>query len=424
MTLEDIKALVEEGNRQFAEFRKSNDERLRQIETHGKADALLVEKVEKLSATLTATEDRLAKRADGLERRIQTEGIFSEPKSREDELKVVKAFSAECGQVLSLEQYRAYQKAQGVYLRKGEQGMTGEERAALSVGSDSDGGNFVTPDVTGKVVTKLFQTSAVRQVADIATITTDSLEGKIDRSDADSGWVGETESRPETNTPQVEKWSIPVHEQYAKPKATQKVLDDAGIDIEGWLARKIADKFSRRENTAFVTGDGVGKPRGFASYPTLATADDSRAWGTMEHVLSGVSGALGADAFHDFLARFRDQYTANFRFGFHRLTLAAIRKLKDGQNNYLWEPRFDVGQPPTILGEQYVKFEDMPTVAANALAVVGGDFAQGYQIVDRLGIRTLRDPYSSKPFVEFYTTKRVGGAVIDFDALKFIKITP
>jgi HK97 family phage major capsid protein len=422
----EVKAALDEIKSAWGEFTKANNLRLEEIRSKGSASGELVEKVEKLNGRIGELDEKIAKRADAIEKRIQTEGLFDgkSKEGTEQETKLVEAFGAELGKVITVEQYRAYRKIQAKVLRKGAERLNGDEQAALSVGDDTKGGYLVTPDVTGKIITKQFMTSPIRQVADVQTVTSDSYEGAVDRNEAGSGWVGETETRAETTTPDVQKYSVPVHEQYAAPRATQKVLDDAAVDIEAWLAGKVSDKLSRVENTAFVLGTGIKQPRGFEAYPTAATADDTRAWGTLEHILSGASGVLAPDPFLDLVERLKDKYLPNAKWLFHRLTLAKIRQLKDSQNRYLWDPGLNGVDPPTLLGYPYLRCEDMPVVAANALSVAFGDWKQGYQIVDRLGLRVLRDPYTAKPFVIFYTTKRVGGDVVDFEAIKFIKISP
>lgn len=271
------------------------------------------------------------------------------------------------------------------------------------------------------MVQKVFETSPMRQYAAAQTIGTDALEGLYDLDEASAGWVGETESRPETDTPQLQRWRIPVHEQYAKPHATQKLLDDATIDMEAWLENKVRDKFARVENAAFVNGDGVNKPRGFLTYGAGTTLP-----GTIEQIATGVNGGFaaapdGGDALIDLITALKMPYRASAVFAMNRTTTGAVRKLKDSDGAYLWRPGIAAGQPATLLGYPQAPLEDMPDFnATGALAIAFGDFRQAYQIVDRMGIRVLRDPYSNKPYVQFYSTKRVGGDVVNFEALKLL----
>jgi len=274
--------------------------------------------------------------------------------------------------------------------------------------------------MSGRIVGKIFETSPMRAYASVQTISTDALEGLYDLDEAAAGWVGETESRAETDTPTLGKWRIPVHEIYAKPHATQKLLDDAEINMEQWLANKVADKFARTEATAFVTGDGVGKPRGFLTY-----ADGTTLPGTIEQFDTGVNGGFGAaptggDVLIDALYGLKAQYRANATWFMNRATTKLIRKIKDSDGAYLWSPGIAAGQPATLLGYPVASFEDMPDPATGSLSIAVGDMRAAYQIVDRINIRVLRDPYSSKPYVQFYTTKRVGGDVVNFEAVKLV----
>lgn len=260
----------------------------------------------------------------------------------------------------------------------------------------------------------------MRAYASIQTISTDALEGLFDLDEAASGWVAETDSRSETNTPVVGKWRIPVHELYAKPRATQKLLDDAEINMEAWLASKVAEKFGRDEANAFVVGNGVGKPRGFLTYANGTTLP-----GTIEQVKTGANGAFasapnGSDVLVTALYSLKQQYRANATWFMNRATTGLVRRLKDSNGQMVWAPGIAAGQPATLLGYPVASFEDMPNPATGSLSIAVGDMREAYQIVDRVGIRTLRDPYSAKPYVEFYTTKRVGGDVVNFEAVKIV----
>lgn len=318
-------------------------------------------------------------------------------------------------------------------MRKGEKALTADETKALSVGSAPDGGFFVEPMRSSTIIDKLYETSDMRAVGSIMSITTKSLELPIDRDEASTGWVGEQSSRPETNTPQVGMLEIPVHELYAMPKATQNLLDDAGVNVEQWVDDKVADEMGRAENTAFVTGNGTNKPKGFTSYTTAATADASRTFGQLEHKVTGQNGAFDtasatvspADDLLDLIYKFKKGYRANLKWAGNRLTLGAIRKFKDQNGNYIYDARVGAnGIIDTVLGYQWDEFADMADyTTTGALAIALADWKRGYLIVDRQGIRQLRDPLTSKGYVLFYTTKRVGGGVLDSDAIKFLKFS-
>jgi HK97 family phage major capsid protein len=207
-----------------------------------------------------------------------------------------------------------------------------------------------------------------------------------------------------------------VHELYAQPKATQKLIDDAAIDIEAWLADKVSTIFAKKENTAFISGDGVGKPRGILTY------SDGTSWGTIEQVASGSSGAVTADKLLELYYSLKEDYAVNATFLMNRSTVEAVRQLKDNTNQYLWSPGLHLGAPDTLLGVPVYQAADMPVPAADSLSIACGDFKSAYQIVDRTGVRVLRDPFTDKPFVKFYSTKRVGGDVINFEAIKLMKL--
>lgn len=315
-------------------------------------------------------------------------------------------------------QTREHREAFAAYLRKGhDERLAAFESKALAVGSDPDGGYLAPTTTAAGIVKKIFETSPIRSVAAVMEIGSDRVEFLVDKDEAGSGgWVAETGVRTETATPQLAKHTIQVHEQYAEPRASQKLLDDAAIDAEAWLMEKVAEKFARTENAAFVTGDGAGKPRGFLTYPA------GTGWEEIEQVSSGAAGGLTADGLIDLQNALKTAYQANAAWLMKRATVREIRKLKDLDGQYLWQPGLGQGEPALLLGHPIVMADDMPAVAANALAVAYGDFRSGYQIVDRIGIRVLRDPFTAKPQVKFYTTKRVGGDVVNFEAIKLQKI--
>lgn len=412
----------------FEEFKKANDERLAQIEKKGSADVVTEAKLQKIEADLEkaqkiADEAVLAsKRQSRIVTDERGEVVDLDRKAQEWASMNARRRGAVAGSFGAADM-DGYKAAFDTFLRKGEEVMGPDERKALSVGTDPDGGYVVNPDLSGRIVMKVFETSPMRAYASVQVISSDALEGLFDLNEASSGWVGETDSRPETNTPQLGKWRIPAHELYAKPKATQKLLDDASINMEAWLASKVAEKFARDEANAFVVGNGVNKPRGFLTFPSGTTLP-----GTIERFDTGVNGAFaaapnGGDVLINALYGLKQQYRANATWFMNRATLKLTRKLKDSDGAYLWSPGIAAGQPASLLGYPVASFEDMPDPATDSLSIAVGDMREAYQIVDRLGIRTLRDPYSAKPYVEFYTTKRVGGDVVNFEALKLIEFT-
>jgi len=405
----------------FEEYKSTNDERIVALEK-GKPDPLVDTKLAKIDETISAQQAALADLAN----RLAGASLGGNAADQGDVAKQAKAFAKERGlSELSIDDFQAYTAGLEVYMRRG--GNTPRDvMAAMSVGSDPDGGYTVTPDTSGRIVKKIYETSPMRQVASVVTIGTDRLEGFNDLGEGTAGWVGETAPRAATGTPQLGKWEIPVHEIYAFPQVTQKLLDDSMFNIEAWLADKSSDKFTRTENAAFLNGDGNLKPRGLLTYDTVLTADATRPWGTFQHILTGTDGTFGTttngtDKLIDLVYGVKAGYRSNANFMAARSTIGAIRKIKDGQGNYAWQPSLNAMSGGTILGFNVVEAEDMPVMAADSLSLAFGDFREAYQIVDRIGIRVLRDALTNKPYVGFYTTKRVGGAAINFEAVKFLK---
>jgi len=301
----------------------------------------------------------------------------------------------------------------------------------LSVDSNPDGGYLVFPEKNPNVQNiREFETSPMRSVATVITTIAESYEEVIDDDESESGgWVSEREERKDTGTPQFGKLVFATHEQYAQPLVTQKMLDDSSINIESYLSGKTNDIVTRTENTAFVSGNGAGKPKGFLSYEAWA-ANGSYERGKLEQIKSGTNGAYVADTIKTLQNSLKGRYQAKAVFMGKRDDWGRIILLKDGQGNYLLDPRsFKNGDTLTLLGKPFVFADDMQASVVSGSPVTGalslsyGDFNAGYIIVDRFGLRVLRDPYTSKPYVKFYTTKRVGGGVKNFEAIKNYKLS-
>lgn len=318
-------------------------------------------------------------------------------------------------------------QALSTYLRRGDQRLSNSERdaldrlqRALSVDSDPDGGFVVTPELSDRISAIVYETSPVRQVATVQAITSDALEGIFDGDEAGFGWISERGSRAETTTPQLGQWRIPTHELYAAPRATQKLLDDAYLNMEAWLTAKVADRLARAENTAFVSGTGVDRPRGFLTYP------DGSSRGQIQQIPSGGATSITGEGIINTAYALKAAYRQGAVWAMNRSTVGAVRRIREDQPGantgaFIWSPGFGT-QPQSLMGYPIVEMEDMPNVAGAALAVAFGNFAQAYTIVDRQGTRVLRDPFSAKPFVEFYVTRRVGGDVVNFEAIKIMDI--
>ena len=439
--LAEVKSALDESNRLFHGQFTDINAKIKALEAKGAAvDPILLEVREKLNKAMEeasakneafiamqATVNRLERfgggSAEGKDK-IELETRRFNVLIRSNAAAQSKAAPAE----VTPEQYVAYTKAFDRYLRVGEKGLTPDEFRAMSVGSDLNGGFLVDPDKTGQMVKKIFETSDVRRFAAVQAISTDALEGSADLDEASGGWVSELGTRSDSTTPEAPKpWRIPVHELYSQPKASQKLIGDASIDVAAWLNGKVSDKLSRLQNTAFVTGSGVGQPRGFASYTTSTTY----AWGTPEHVATGTNGSWGTDPngiqkLNTLMGLLKEAYVAGSAFFSNRTTKFSIRNLTDASSagKMVFIPSFQAGVPDSLLGAPIHVFQDMVSyTTTGALALAYGNMARFYQIVDRLGISVLVDPYTAKPYVVFYTTARVGGDVVDFDAMKFLKFT-
>lgn len=319
------------------------------------------------------------------------------------------------------------------------------EVKALAIQDDTAGGYMVHADLTGRIVKRIFETSPIRSYANVTTISTDALEGGIDADQGTATWVGEEDTRTQTGTPKLGKWRIPVHELYAMPAATQQVLDDSAIDLESWLAMKVADKFRRAQNAAFVNGTGAGQPKGFTVEATISDANGASAtYDTyitdrkIGYIPTGVaqgfpvvptSGAPTAQAnpLIDLMTALKTEYreSPGTAFVMHRTMYGAVRKLQDAFGQYIWQPGF-AGQPATLFGYPIGEFNDLPAFSSSALTaqpygIYFGNWKDAYQIVDRIGMRVLRDPFTAKGFVLFYTTMRCGGQVLNYEAIKALK---
>ena len=384
----------------FEAFKRANDERLRQIETRVGADVVTTETVERINVVL----DEQKRLLDGLSLKSQrprlSSGRRASPHARE------------------------HKSAFELYVRSGEAGgLRRLEEKALQVGSGPDGGYLVPDETEAAINRRLAEISPIRAIASVRQVHGAVLKKPFAKAGPAVGWVGETEARLETQSPILDEMSFPTMELYAMPAATQTLLDDAAVDVDAWIAEEVEIAFAEQEGRAFVIGDGVNKPRGFLDYPTAPAG--VAAHGELGTVATGVAGgfdpAQAGDALVDLVYALRAGYRQNARFVMSRRTQGEVRKLKDAEGNYLWRPATNPQETPSLMGFAVAEAEDMPAIADGSHAIAFGDFARGYLVVDRTGVRVLRDPYTSKPFVLFYTTKRVGGGVQDFDAIKLLE---
>jgi HK97 family phage major capsid protein len=394
-------AMIDTLNRTFAEFREANDKRLAEIEKKGSVDPVLAEKVEKLNAALTEQQralDDANKRMAGLTLGGGGDDLDT-PEAREHR-----------------EQFRGW--------------LRGSPQARTTTYTDPDGG-FLAPATIDTMVTRILsQTLAIRRLAQVQPISASSYVKHKSLGGAGSGWVGESETgtaRPETSTPTLARMEFTPGEVYAEPYATQQALDDMQVDVEAWLADEVSTTFAEREGAAFISGDGIKKPRGFLDYPNVANT--SYAWGSLGFVVTGnasgfiaaSSSAGPADCFLDAIYALKAGYRQNATWLMNDVVAARARKFRDGQGNYLWQPATVAGQPSMFLGYGVNTDDNMPDIGSNAFPAAFADWRQAYMIVDRTGTRVLRNPFKLNGLVAFYTTRRVGGGVQNFEAIKLIK---
>jgi HK97 family phage major capsid protein len=319
-----------------------------------------------------------------------------------------------------------HRKALSAYLRAGDdEGLRHLqlEEKALSTAVAADGGYLVDPKTAETINTVLLNAASIRSVANVVTVESTAYDVLIDHTDIGAGWAGETAATTETATPLIERITIPLHELAAMPKASQRLLDDSAFDVEGWLGARIADKFARAEGAAFVTGDGIGKPKGFLFHPKVANA--SWAWASIGYVATGAAGDFNvadpADAIVDLVYALGARYRTRASFTMNSKTAGAVRKMKDADGRFLWSDGLAASEPARLMGYRVLISEDMPDIGLDAYAIAFGDFEAGYTIAERPDLRILRDPFSAKPNVLFYATKRIGGDVSDFAAIKVMK---
>lgn len=390
----EARAAMHELFTAFESFKAANDRRLDEIEAKRAADPLLDDKLSRIDQALTEAQGRI----DRLTREAARPALGA------------------------AEEKSASVASWADYLRTGDAAKLVEAKA-LSTGTPGDGGH-VAPGETEALIERLVrEVSPIRQIATVKQTTSHTFKKPVSRGGATSGWVAETAARPETDTSTLDLIEFPTAELYAMPAATPAILDDALVDIEQWLAEEVRDVFAEAEGTAFVSGGGINQPKGFLSY--TKTADASAAWGEIGYLATGVSGDWAAadpsDALIDLIYAPKAGYRAKGRFVMRKSTVSAVRKFKDADGNYIWQPSMSAGQPATLLGYPVTESEAMPAIGADAFAIAFGDFERGYLVVDRQGVEVLRDPYSAKPYVLFYTTRRVGGGVQDFNAIKLLK---
>ncbi|EDL49058.1 phage major capsid protein [Erythrobacter sp. SD-21] len=307
------------------------------------------------------------------------------------------------------------------YLRRGAT----TEYKSISGATPSDGGYAVPRQIDAMIARELTEISPIRAIAQVVQTGSAGYRKLVATGGTASGWVSETAGRPETDTPSFAEIAPPTGELYANPAASQAMLDDAGFDLESWLASEIAMEFARAEGAAFVGGNGVNQPMGFLSAPVSTSEDGTRSFGSLQYVGSGDADGFGANPdakLIDLVHTLKAGHRQGASFVMNSATLAEVRKLKTADGAFLWQPGLVEGQPDRLLGYPVVEAEDMPDIAASEYPIAFGNFRHGYLIAERSATQVLRDPFTNKPFVHFYATKRVGGQVLDSNAIKLLKI--
>lgn len=375
----------------FEAFKSANDQRLAEIEARHGADTLLEDQVRRIDKGLAEQKsalDRLVMEAARPPRQVST------------------AVSAGLTR----------------YLQRGDASGLAEAKS-LEAGSPGDGGYVVPVETENRIDALIAEASPMRRLAQVRTVEGGLYRKPVSRGGAAAGWVGESEARPETATPVMDVIDLPSAELYAMPAATQTLLEDASLDVEQWLAEEVRGVFAAQESQAFLHGDGVNKPRGLLHYGRAA--EGSQSFGQIGYVATGVAGGFAAsdpaDVLIDLIYAPQTRYRARGSFLMNRQTLSAVRRFKDADGQYLWQPGLSADGTSRLLGYPVVEAEDMPDIGNDAVALAFGDFQAAYLILDRQGVAVLRDPYTAKPYVLFYTTKRVGGGVQDFEAVKLLK---
>jgi len=437
MELSEIKPVVENALKAFNEIKLVHEDHGNQIKSlSGKLDAFDQAKFDRLAKDVAdgiEANQKFAAKAQAIEekqRALEAENeklttAFnripagnSEEKGKDFRKKVNKAFN---------DFARVSKGAGPMYFDDYVKDLAEKdhEMKALSVNSDPNGGYLVLPEITGPQQEFIYESSPIRQLATVTTIGTDSMEIILDNDQAAAGWVGETDARTTTGTPVFQKVEIPVNEIFANPPVTQKMLDDSMIDIESWLSQKVNDIFTRKEATAFVTGSGVSTPKGLCSYNSGTDTTQKQ----VQQVVTGDANNFTYDGIVNIQSQLKEEYQRNAVFLIQRASVANIMQIKDGMGQPIFnmfaarDTGNNAGMETTIMGKQIYFAADVAAIGSNALAMIYGDIRRAYQIVDRTGIRILRDPFTSKPNVLFYVTKRVGGGVKNFEAYKLAKIS-
>lgn len=418
--MQDIKSVADAIDKiatAFEEYKSTNDKRLDAINA-GSGTAEFEEKLAKIEGDISQLEDIKAK-LEKVETKVSRPGAFDGKKQDGESREQAEYRGAFLDWMRAPTDTGLQQKAANAY-RKAI-----ETKATQAVTSTGSAGGFALPEIIEREIARLsVDISPIRQIATVRMVGSPDYKELFDINGAGFEWVGETGTRSQTDTPDLAEVAPTFGTASAKPQASEESLDDLFFDVESWLTMSAAEAIAQGEGAAFVSGNGTNKPTGFLTGTPVSTADSSRAFGVLQYVASGQAAAMptSLDTLYDVVYALRARYRNNARWLTSKLVLASMRKYKDADNNYLWQPSLIVGQPSTFMGYAVNEAEDMPAVAANAFPVAFGDFREGYLIADRVGMRITRDEITTPGFVKFYVRKRVGGKIRNSEAIKLLKI--
>jgi HK97 family phage major capsid protein len=432
MTDEILKLITDQG-KAWEEFKAANDARLAEIEKKGAADPLTTDRLDRVNAELTRIEKAYKSQIEDIEKKMNRSTLAGTG-ARVDDVNL-RSFNVSLAShaqknnrqpvALNAEQYSEYRSAFGSFMRKDQRALSDAEYKALAVGSDPDGG-YLCPDEMDSMIDRVVVSQgSLRQLATVRPIGVGSYKKLATTSGASAGgWGSETTAPTETGTPQLREIEFIPGLLWAEPRATVQLLEDSAQNVESWLADEVGLTFGEQESQAFISGSGVNRPQGILSYTTVTNS--SYAWGSVGYTPSGGASGFAAsnpsDALLDLIHALKRQYRGNANWIMNDLTLATIRKFKDSTGLYIWQPGLQSGQVGVLLGYAVNTDDFMPDIAANAFPIAFADFRRAYVVVDRRGTVVLRDNLTAKPYVKFWTTRRVGGGIQNFEAIKLMRM--
>lgn len=424
-SLRSVTEAIDKINTAFTEYKKTNDDRIEAIKA-GKSTSDLDAKLAKMDEAMTSLSEQKS-RLEKMETKLSRPGALTGGRQEGESQEDAEYRSAFCEWVRNPKNHEAEQRAAAAAKALEAKASTDrEKRAAQTVVGTQSAGGYALPKIIESTIARLsVDISPIRSIATVRTVGTTDYHELFDVGGAGFEWLGEGDTRNQTNTPDLKEIVPTFGMASAKPQASEESLDDLFFDVESWLVNSVVESMGQGEGAAFVAGNGTKKPTGFlAGNAPVSTVDASRAFGTLQYIASGQAAALptSTDVFYDLIYSLRARYRGNARWVTSKLVLAALRKYKDTTGQYLWQPSLTASQPDTFMGYGITEAEDMPAVAANAFPLAFGDFKEGYLICDKVGMRMTRDEITTPGFVKFYVRKRVGGALRNSQAIKLLKV--